>query len=294
MANTEVTKRQPRSGTRQNNARYLKSGTRYNIQLLDLAVTTTSYRTAFSVEDLTRAQTICDRLNEIFKNSRADLDFITPGYANGCYVVLWSGTTWLGKDVFTQETEVGNTYEDLYRGCKLPWYDESGAHYYKYRNGSPTIIATVTDTDVTYNKKSAWEIAFDWANSIRSVVNGWNCSEDATFPLIFEGKIYKLQPLTGSYDSSRSVSATYYGAGEMQPSARTANNDIFHTLDLTVAIPKGNAPGLELNTWVKVTYGKISVVARVADTCGTTKLDLSTGLANALGFKDGTVTISKP
>lgn len=294
MANIEVTQRQPRSGTRQNNARYLKSGTRYNIQLLDLAVATTSYRTAFSVETADRAQTICNRLNEIFKNNKADLDFITPGYSKGSYVVLWSGTTWLGKKEFTEVTEAGNTYEDLYRGCKLPWYDESGAHYYEYCDYEPSNIATVTDSDIAYNKKSAWEIAFDWANSIRSIVNGWNCSEGATFPLIFEGKIYKLQPVIGTYNSSRSVSATYYGAGETQPSATTANNDIFHTLDLTVAIPKGNAPKLELNTWVKVTYGKVSVVARVTDQCGTSKLDLSTGLANALGFKDGTVTISTP
>lgn len=37
-----------------------------------------------------------------------------------------------------------------------------------------------------------------------------------------------------------------------------------------------------------------SVVARVTDECGTTSLDLSTGLANALEFTSGAVTISKP
>lgn len=44
----------------------------------------------------------------------------------------------------------------------------------------------------------------------------------------------------------------------------------------------------------KVTYNGKSVVARVTDECGTTSLDLSTGLANALGFTSGNVTISKP
>lgn len=290
----EITKRQPRSGTRNNNAKYVKSGSRYNIQLLDLSVTTETYQTVFSVESESRANTICTRLNQIFANSKADLDFITPGYSNGYYVVLWSGTTWLGSGTYTEKTEAGNTYEDLYRGCKLPYYKGKETCNYPYKDGASTNIITVTDADETYVGKNKWEIAFDWANKIRNVVNGWNCSKSGTVTLHQQGKIYLLASMTGSYSQTKTVSATYYGAGELQPSITTANNDIFHTLDLTVAIPSGNAPNLTLNTWVKVTYNGKSVVARVTDECGTTSLDLSTGLANALGFKSGNVTISKP
>lgn len=291
----EITKRQPRSGTRSNKAKYVKSGSRYNVQLLDLSVTTETYKTVFSVESESRASTICDRLNSIFSNSRADLDFITPGYSNGYYVVLWSGTTWLGSSTYTEKTENGETYEDLYRGCKLPYFTSSGTANYKYKDGAATNIVTVTDADVSYTGSKKWEIALDWANKIRNVVNGWNCSKSGTMPLHQNGQIYRLASMTGSYSKTMTgVAASYYGAGEKQPAITTANNDIFHTLDLTVAIPKGNSPGLTLNTWVKVTYGGTSVVARVTDECGTTKVDLSTGLANALGYKSGNVTLSKP
>ena len=49
--------------------------------------------------------------------------------------------------------------------------------------------------------------------------------------------------------------------------------------------------------WVRVTYKGKSVVARVTDDNGFPNLDLSTGLANAVGFIDdsnGGVTISAP
>lgn len=153
MIYENLSQRQPRSGTRQNHARavYNSSTGRYDVQLINLSVEATTYGTAISVESLERASAIAERLNKIFTDGRADLDFVTPGYSNGCYVVLWSGTTWLGKDVYVQRTGCGDTYENLYRGCKLPNIDDD---YYEYSDGSPTIIATVTLPDVnSYGKK---------------------------------------------------------------------------------------------------------------------------------------------
>lgn len=221
----EITKRQPREGTRSNHAKAVLSGSRYNIQLLDLSVQTETYKTVFSVESRDRANTICTRLNSIFSNSKADLDFITPGYSNGYYVILWSGTTWLGSKTYTETMENGITHEDLYRGCKLPYYIEGSnePQYYPYRNNTATNIVTITDADVSSTGLKKWEIALEWANNIRNIVNGWNCSKTGTVPLDkavpihHEGRIYKLAKMKGSYSGNRVVSATYYGAGERQP-----------------------------------------------------------------------------
>lgn len=142
-----------------------------------------------------------------------------------------------------------------------------------------------------------------WANSIRYFLNGWNCSKGATFDigtpdhLIHNGKIFQLASMeNGSYKSTHTLSATYYGVGELLPGPTTRNGDIFHTLDLTVARPANfSAYGLYENMWVRVTYGNNSIVARVTDLSDVNAIDLSAGLAVALGFKGtGIVTISPP
>lgn len=306
MTTEDFAQRQPRSGTRKNHARtvYNSSDRRYEVQLLNLAAATTSYSPVLSVESEWRATAIVERLNNIFANSRADLDFIAPGISDGYYIVQWSGTTWLGESVYVQKTECGNTYEDLYRGCKLPYFTNSGTKYYDYSNAEQTVIATVTDADEKSYGMKPWEISLLWANKIRGIVNGWNCSKDSTFKLqsglpwlVNEGYIYRLIEPNTSYKSTYTLEGSYYGAGEIQPGPTTANGEIFHTLCPTVAMPGGNTHGLDLNMWVRVTYGNKSVVARVTDQCGTGRIDLSCGLANALGFgtsNDIKVTISAP
>lgn len=280
--------RQPRSGCAANEADYVASGSRYYVRLKNSSGTFTN---AFSVNTQARANTVAQRLNELFDEDGADLDFITPGYANGYYVVLWSRTCWFRDNSFSDySTNHGTTYENLYAGCVKP---KANGTYYAYANEEPLIIATVTSADTNYYGTDAWEIALTWANAIRNLVNGWNCSKDSTGTLLNSGYIYKLKVPTASYSGNRTLSATYYGAGELQPNFTTANNDFFHTCDLTVARPKGTTY-LALNSFVRVTYGTKSVVARVTDTCGTSNLDLSCGLANALGFTSGSVTISAP
>lgn len=302
MITEDTFQRQPREGMGVNEARmvYNSSKAVWDVQLRNYAKDG-SFFTALQFESEWRAEQITARFNKLFEDHTADLDFITPSYIGGTYVVIWSGTTWLGKNVFTQETiDQGETYEDLYRGCKLPMV---GNKYYKYSQEEPVVIATVTNDDLRlYNNNNPWEVAFQWANTIRSCVNGWNCSKYASLKdtgepdgLVNHGYIYVLNPIVGKYASQRTIDASYYGVGEKQPGVQTANGDIFHTLDLTVARPANNEPGLRLNTWIRVTYNGKSIVARVTDVCGTNDLDLSAGLALAVGFPGtGQVTISAP
>lgn len=309
MTNEDVFQRQPRAGMGVNEARmiYNTSKAIWEVQLRNYAKDGSFYPALQFVSEW-RAEQITARLNKLFEDHTADLDFITPSYIGGTYVVIWSGTTWLGKGVFTQKTiDYGETYEDLYRGCKL---QKVGGGKYPYSDEEPVVIATVTTDDVQiYNNKNPWEIAFEWANTIRSCVNGWNCSKYAALInpndgipyLVNDGYIYVLKSVIGKYTSQRDIEASYYGVGELQPGVQTANGDIFHTLDLTVAVPTFlyNA-GLVYNMWVKVTYNGSSIVARVTDRCGRNdRLDLSAGLALALGFPQNStgvinVTISAP
>ena len=84
---------------------------------------------------------------------------------------------------------------------------------------------------------------------------------------------------------------------QTRPNVTTANNDIFHCCDLTVARPASLVNVLPLNIWVKITNknnGR-SVVARVTDTCPTAALDLTAGgVAYALNCYNGPITISTP
>lgn len=281
--------RQPRSGNPENEAEVASRTTRFYVRLKN---TSDEFTSAFYVSSQARAEEIVDNLNEIFAIPGADLDFITPGYKNGAYVVLWSGTKWFQDQSYADTTNAGKTYENLYAGC-VKYNSEAGENYKYYKASNSKVIATITSSDAANYDMDEWELALEWANAIRNIVNGWNCSKDSTGDLVHNGKINRLAVPDTSYTGNRSITATYYGAGERQPAFTTANNDIFHTCDLTVARPKGTTY-LSIDSWVKVTYNGKSIVARVTDTCGTSALDLSCGLATALDFTSGTVTISAP
>lgn len=259
--------------------------------------TSGTYVEAFKVSTLDRANTIRDRLNELFnKNPGADLDFITPSYENGSYVVAWSGVQWFeALNVSTVTAKGGTTYENLYASCYLTNKD------YKYASRADNfkVLATVTDADVSLYGKPAWEVALTWANAIRNPINGWNCIKNSTDPEYYGNlplTIAQLKTPTGSISGTRTVGCTIYGIGEMLPSFTTGNTDIFHTCDLTIAQAKDQSLGT--NKWVKLTYNGLSVVARVTDTSDlTTNIDLSSGVAYALGIKGSVtsgITISPP
>ena len=285
--------RQPRSGNYSNHARKQLISGKYYIQLRN--ADGSEYQNAFYVNSASRADTIVSRLNSIFDvYPGADLDFITPSYMDGVYVVIWPGVVWFNDSSFsTYTTGDGTTYENIYAGCYTNY------NSYTYRSKSNVkLIATVTNDDITAYGTDPWKIALTWANGIRNPINGWNCTKDSTGGnLISGGTIPQLKVPTANYTgTSITRTATFYGSGETQPHFTTANNDIFHTCDLTVAVPSDLTSTLALNRWVKITYGTKSVVARTADICGTTSIDLTAGgVAYALNcYGGGSVQISSP
>jgi len=150
---------------------------------------------------------------------------------------------------------------------------------------------------VKHYPKPAHKVAFQWTNAIRYAVNGWNSTKDVIDPPLFNGVI-PLLPTPVNWDfPSVTKAGTYYGYGECQPNFTMANNEIFHTMDLLVAVPSSTAGQARWarNQWVKVTYGKRSCRARLTDVCGCEHFDLSRGLATHLRFPgSGMVTVSRP
>ncbi len=280
--------RQPRLGCMGNQARRNSVGNQHWIQLRNCSG---SWVNAFYVTTSSRADIISSRLNSIFQNyPGADLDFITPSWENGSYVVVWSQVVWFqNQSHSTVNGGGGRTYENLYAGCVSSLYS------YPYRSRTNVhIIATVTNDDIQAYGANPWEMALQWANSIRSPMNGWNCTKDAVNTTLYcNGQICQLTTPTSSYsDSSLQLTATYYGAGETLPSFFTGNYNVFHTCDLTVARPANRT--WPYNSWIRVTANNVSVVARVIDVSDINSIDLSSGgVAYALGYPNQ-VTVSAP
>jgi hypothetical protein len=290
--------RQPRAGNSANAAQSVTSSGQHWVQLKN---SSGAWNNAIRVTTAARATTIASRLNnQVFNEPEADLDFITPSYdpESNQYIVVWSGVKWSSS--FATTTSTGyTTQERLYTGCNIAWSSGSQNNSAYKAKSFVVTIATVTAADVTLLGKPEWEIAFMWANKIREYVNGWNCTKDSTggAPLIASGYIPQLAGTNQNYSGTTTAyNGTYYGVGEAQPNFTMANNDIFHTCDLIVARPNNSSTSVwTLNKWIKLTYNEKSVVARIADTCGTSSLDLSGGgTAYALGFISGNITVSAP
>jgi len=223
-----------------------------------------------------RAQIVAQQLRDIFRDSQQDLDFITPHYAYGSYCVISArvrrgegSTTFWTNPLPNTITKPESVYETAY-----------------------DVIATVTPPEVTGYGVPAWQIALTWARDIRRYLLAANLNLD-------DGHVNSSRQLVtpaSSYSgTSRSVVATRYGVGP--PNERlfryTANQEIFHTCDLTIAAKPD--VGLSRDQWVKLTYGSKSVVVRVTDQKGDPGLDLSHGgVAAALGFVSGDVTLAAP
>jgi hypothetical protein len=234
-----------------------------------------------------RARAMRDALNLIFTRPGADLEFIHMSrLRTGPYVIVWPSVTWVEDDSVT--TTVG--------ACP------AGTQYTTseslYRTGPPgSVIGTVTAADVEWYGRPAHEIAFLWTNNIRYAVNGWNATKDAMPSPVASGVVPVLPAATDWDFAPVTKAGTYYGYGECQPNFTVASGEIFHTMDLLVAVPYSTRDQARWrrNQWVKVTFGRRSSRARLADVCGCEHLDLSRGLATYLGFPgEGMVTVSRP
>ncbi len=278
--------RQPREGLAPNAARVVShAGPTYFGVECSLSDGTSWFEVA-QFNGGAAARAMRDRLNELFARPGADLDFIHPTrLPTGSYAVVWSGVSWVQDGSVT--TDIG--------GC--PAGDPYTTQENLYRWKAVSVLSIVTTADVARYGVPAWKLAFEWANNIRYAVNGWNCTQDVVTPPLFSGHIFAL-PEAVEWDFDPVVkTATYYGYGECQPNFTTANNEIFHTMDLLVAVPASTAGQARWarNQWVKVTYEGRSARARLTDVCGCEHLDLSRGLATYLRFPGGgEVTVSRP
>jgi hypothetical protein len=285
---TSTFPRQPRAGEPDNGARVVShTGPAY----FGLECATTTPDTWFEVAQFAgakRARAARDRLNSLFSKPAADLDFIhmTRRPASGSYEVVWPTVRWDRDGVIT--TEVGQCSDTATD------YTTSEALY----SSSPLFtIASVADADRSWYGLPAHEIAFLWTNNIRFAVNGWNATKDV-MPTPVAGGVIPVLPAATDWDFAPvTKTGTYYGYGECQPNFTVANGEIFHTMDLLVAVPystRGQARW-QRNQWVKVTFGRRSARARLVDVCGCEHVDLSRGLATYLRFPgEGKVTVSRP
>jgi hypothetical protein len=237
------------------------------------------------------ANTLKRNLNDVFSHPAADLEFIHPTkLPDGNYAVVWSGVKWCQGG--NCKTKVGDcsggkghtTFEELYKSQGI------------------VVLKQVTQEDMAWYGRAPWKIAHMWANNIRKPITGWNCTKGAQPPLdggpVFGGIILPLHDATDwDYPPVRML-ATVYGYGECQPSFLTANGEIFHTMDITLAVPhRLSSKKWERNQWVKVSNRATgrSVRARLTDVCGCDHVDLSHGTARALKMTGtGMVTVSRP
>lgn len=216
-----------------------------------------------------RAEITADRLNTIFADAKRDLDFITPAWIGGDYVVA-SAHVRRGDGQVTFKSYPNTIYEDLY-------------------DTNLNSICTVTAADATAYSMTPAALALSWARNIRGALQSsdLNCLGEPV------KSSRQLVVPSQSYSGNKNVTATYYGAGEQLLNPYTSNGEIFHTCDLTIASGLSDLPR---NCWVKITYSGKSVIARVNDTAPANTIDLTYGgVAKALGFPgSGTVNISAP
>jgi hypothetical protein len=279
--------RQPRAGNPDNAARVVEHPRRsyFGVEVLQ---TDGTWFEAAQFAGGARARRMRDRLDALFAKPAADLEFVhmTRRRVSDEYAVVWPGVKWfLDDSVTTMVGQCSATSEDYITSEAL------------YQPSPQSTIATVTREDTRWYGLPAAKVAFLWTNNIRFAVNGWNATKDAMPSPVASGFVPVLPMATDWNFDAVTKEATFYGYGECQPNFTTANGEIFHTMDLLVAVPASTRDQARWrrNQWVRVTYGRRSTRARLVDVCGCEHLDLSRGLATYLGFPGGgTVRVSRP
>ena len=286
--------RQPRPGCHANHARVIHVAGNHRHYVVQCRTCSGGWFGVAQFRHVAGANTLKENLNGVFSRPAADLDFIHPTkLPEGNYAVVWAGVAWCQAG--NCKTKVGNC--DGGAGVSHTTFES----IYKSQGG--VVLKRVTKEDTDWYGRPPWKIALSWANNIRKPINGWNCSKGAQPPYstgpLFGGIILPLHAATDWDYPPIKMTATVYGYGECQPSFLTANGEIFHTMDLTLAVPyKGrDSKKWARNQWVKISNRATgrSVRARLTDVCGCQHVDLSRGVARALKMAGtGTVTVSRP
>lgn len=257
--------------------------------------------TVYSLSSSSQAATITARMNRIFADTNRDLDFITPSYVNGSYVVCCPKVRKnAGQKTYLHDgTSVAmKLYENTI------WNDDTT------NNANQTAILTIPSTE-----SAPWYKALMAANAIRNYVT-------ANFtPLHGSKSIYRLQAPSnvsastartlytkancnmfgeicqGVYnDDSHKCSHSYYGAKVERISGKmTANGEVFHPMDLVAAMSAADY-NMYNKKYMKVTYGSKSIVVRIVTSMPSSAsgIELSFAAWQALGYpscNNGNVTI---
>jgi hypothetical protein len=267
-----------------------------------------------------RAQEAANRLNAIFADwattPSRDLDFITPSYhtANGGYCVVCprvrypSGPTYFHTDCgfscppdgYPARLNASPCAAGSTRCLPENIYDQDITTDTLLLG--QTMITPVRPEDATLQGMPIWEVALVFANNIRGALNP--ASGDA-----LGRSVQRLPDAVNSTPPGQVIwqgAATVYGDPDqpfLQGSEQNnlnniccltvANGEIFHTDDLTIALPSSSY-ATRANQWVQVCYlNNPCVAARVTDNSGTQSPDLSYGgIARAIGFPtSGSLTI---
>ncbi|SCY89526.1 RlpA-like double-psi beta-barrel domain-containing protein [Alkaliphilus peptidifermentans] len=130
-----------------------------NFQIYEVKV---NEKMVFGTDNSTQANTIRDRLNRIFADPNRDLDFITPSYANGSYVVCCPKVrSNVNEITYLYDTSNGSNgwrhyKEKLYEPTN--WADSTSA-------SGQTSILTISNSTT-----APWYNALHTANLIRSAI----------------------------------------------------------------------------------------------------------------------------
>ena len=258
--------------------------------------------TVFNAGDTARATTIVNRLTHIFDSSDKDLDFITPSYANGQYVVCCPRVRRPNDRTYFYDTTPNAP--NNYHPSKL--YEDSNWVDATISPAQQTAILTITSSPTN----TPWQDALTAANAIRAAINlnfndaagRANCRQLQLAAPRPSGYIYPVISTSARLDyygnvcqgtSPGTVSTCTCGAGFV-PTAQnisgvtTANMDVFHPQDLTAAMTSTNSWNTAYrNRFVKVTNlanTSLSIVVRVTDTAPpNTGIELSDRAYRAIG-----------
>ncbi len=223
------------------------------------------------------ATTIKDRLNRIFSDSNRDLDFITPSYANGQYVICCPlvrknqghKTYFYDK---TSNAEKNYCGEKLYESTN--WQDSSTASLQSAILTIPNSVTTPwNDALVTANLiRKSIKLNFDDAggnSSCKQLIQPENKKSTATLVSSSAScQVYGV-PCQGTQPGTTSKCPELGFPAQNILSAKCANGEVFHPQDLVCALTSSNSWNSKYkNKYIKITNisSNKSIVVRVIDT----------------------------
>lgn len=216
-----------------------------------------------------RCAAVANDLNNIvFSQPTNDLEFITPSFAHPADTVTWPNGAYAlvyaiarcRDGCVTGFLDHQSVYEEcIYTACQL-----SGCGFTYSQNAKSLwqkdLLYIRPEDQAHYGSGAPWDLALYFANQVRGLVFGRNFLNEPIPQLAIAG--------LNNYSGSTHVrNSDFYLAGETVNNPWTAcfgGAERAHTCDLTIARDP-LIPGLGCNTFVRITLGSRSVVARVTD-----------------------------